>query len=167
MFFRLFLTLILVSFSLVSFPNLVQSETPDEWVQLGRRIHGGFGSYVAMGIRIGLDAMEKLEAKPGELTVIYQDGQFTPCPCVADGLMIATGATPGQNSLKVVPSTVNIKTFGVAIIKNKKTGRSLQYILPLSTRSQLDTWNENLTERERYDAVMNAPADDLFSVKID
>ncbi|QYO62444.1 hypothetical protein [Leptolyngbya sp. 7M] len=35
------------------------TETPDQWVELGRRVHGGFGSYIALGIRIGLDAMQR------------------------------------------------------------------------------------------------------------
>lgn len=46
---------------------------PDEWVRLGERVHGGFGTYVALGIRIGLDAMKRLEAKPRDLDVTYQD----------------------------------------------------------------------------------------------
>ncbi len=145
-------------------PANVRSETPDEWVELGRRVHGGFGSYVAAGIRIGLDAMGRLKASPRELSVIYQDGPFSPCPCVADGIMIATVATPGQNSLTVLPPTVNLNTFGVAIITHKKTGKSLRYTLPRSARSLLDNWNK-LGERERYDAVMETPADSLFVVE--
>ncbi|MEM8778831.1 MAG: formylmethanofuran dehydrogenase subunit E family protein, partial [Cyanobacteria bacterium P01_G01_bin.49] len=156
MFLKLLIALIVVSSSFLGFPNMTEAETADEWVKLGRRIHGAFGSYVVLGIRIGLDAMEKLEAKPGELSVIYQDGPFTPCPCVADGIMIATVATPGQNSLEVVKSTVDPNAFGIAIIKHKKTGKSLEYIIPRKARSLLDDWNEDLTERERYDAVMNA-----------
>lgn len=165
MFWKLLIGLSLINISLIKIPDFVYAETAEEWVELGRRVHGAFGSYVALGIRIGLDAIERLDAQPGELTVIYQDGPFTPCPCVADGIMIATVATPGQNSLKVVPSTVNIDTFGVAIITHKKTGKSLQYIIPKTTRSLLDDWNDNLTERKRYEAVMNATEESLFSVK--
>lgn len=165
MFFRLLTPLFLASCLFLSFSESVHPETPDEWVQLGRRVHGGFGSYVAIGIRIGLDAMERLEAKPRELIVTYQDGPFTPCPCVADGIMIATVATPGQNSLTVLPATVNVNTFGVAIIQHKPTGKALRYTIPRSARSLLDDWNRDLEERDRYDAVMNAPTDSLFSVE--
>ena len=31
-----------------------RAETPEEWVQLGARVHGGFGSFIPVGIRIGL-----------------------------------------------------------------------------------------------------------------
>ena len=28
-------------------------QTPDEWIALGRRVHGGFGTFIPVGIRIG------------------------------------------------------------------------------------------------------------------
>jgi hypothetical protein len=55
-------------------------------------------------------------------------------------------------------------TFGIAIVKNKKTGETLRYTLPRSARSLLDDWN-NLKERDRYNAVMNAPENSLFEVE--
>lgn len=156
------LTFILIT----TFTSVVRAETPQEWVDLGRRIHGGFGSYVAAGIRIGLDAMERLNANPRELEVIYQDGAGSPCPCVADGIMIATIATPGNKTLQVLPNpAINPNTFGIAIIKNKKTGEALRYTLPRSARSLLDGWNKDLNERDRYDAVMKVPVNSLYNVE--
>ncbi len=29
------------------------AETPEEWVKLGARVHGAFGSFIPVGIRIG------------------------------------------------------------------------------------------------------------------
>ena len=140
------------------------AETPEEWVTLGKRVHGGFGSYIALGIRIGLDAMQRLDAKPRDLDVTYQDGANTPCPCVADGIMIATVATPGQNSRRIHPTTPDSSNFGIALIKNKKTGKSLRYVIPATASSLLDKWNQDLNEQQRYDAVMNTSSDSLFSV---
>ena len=162
---RLGCLLICLCFLLPCVP--AQAETPEEWVTLGRRVHGGFGSYIALGIRIGLDAMKRLDAEPRDLDVTYQDGANAPCPCVADGIMIATVATPGQNSLRVLNSKSNSRNFGVAIIKDKKTGESLHYTIPAEARSLLDRWNQDLNERQRYDAVMNAPIDSLFRVDTD
>jgi hypothetical protein len=159
-------TALFICLLLAVHPIRVNAETPDEWVQLGSRIHGGFGSYVAVGIRIGLDAIERLNANPREMEVIYQDGASSPCPCVADGIMIATVATPGNNTLQVLPNrAINPNTFGIAIIKNKKTGESVRYTLPRSAQSLLDDWNRDLQDRDRYDAVMNAPVESLFSVE--
>jgi len=48
-----------------------------------------------MGIRIGLGAEEKLKADPRGLTLLYFTGTKSPCPCIADGIMLATQASPG------------------------------------------------------------------------
>ncbi|MBH8577607.1 hypothetical protein I8752_32515 [Nostocaceae cyanobacterium CENA369] len=108
--------------------------------------------------------MKRLDAKGRELDVTYFDGANAPCPCVADGIMIATVATPGQNSLRVIPSKSDVSNFGIVVIKNKKTGKSLRYVIPAAARSLLDKWNQDLGDRQRYDAVMNASSDSLFRV---
>lgn len=151
--------------SLLGSPAVTYAETPDEWVELGTRVHGGFGSYIALGIRIGLDAMERLEAQRRDLDVTYYNGSSAPCPCVVDGIMIATVATPGQNSLQVKSVASPPNTFGVAKIRHKRTGQVLRYVIPTSAQELLDDWNRNTTGRQRYDAVMNAPESDLFSVE--
>lgn len=47
--------------------STARAETSDEWVKLGERIHGGFGSYIALGIRVHLHAVEQLHTKLREL----------------------------------------------------------------------------------------------------
>jgi formylmethanofuran dehydrogenase subunit E len=74
------------------------AETPEEWVKLGARVHGGFGSFIPVGIRIGEDAMTRLDTKPRELAVVFYQGEGVPCPCSIDGVMLAIGASPGQGS---------------------------------------------------------------------
>jgi hypothetical protein len=44
-----------------------RAETPEQWVELLTRVHGGFGSFLPAGIRIGEDALRRLNAKPREL----------------------------------------------------------------------------------------------------
>jgi formylmethanofuran dehydrogenase subunit E len=67
-----------------------KAETPEEWIALGSRVHGAFGSFIPLGIKIGLDAAERLHAKPRELSVLYYDSEVSPCACFADGIAIAT-----------------------------------------------------------------------------
>ena len=62
-----------------------QGESPEEWVKLGARVHGGFGAFIPVGIRIGEDAMKRLNAQPRELSVVYYSGEGVPCPCSVDG----------------------------------------------------------------------------------
>src|SRR6478735_5256923 len=52
------------------------TETPEEWITLGTRVHGGFGAFIPLGIRIGLDAVQRLNAKPRELTDLLRQQGF-------------------------------------------------------------------------------------------
>ena len=106
---------------LLSSPVAAWAETPAQWVELGARVHGGFGSYIALGIRIGLDAMQRLDAQPRELEITYYNGLTAPCPCVVDGIMIATVSTPGQNSLHVGSIASPPDTFAIAEIRHMRT----------------------------------------------
>lgn len=85
------------------YPSPAFSETREQWIELGARIHGAFGAFIPVGIRIGLDAREKLKADPRGLSVTFYNGEKPPCPCVADGVMIATQASPGQGTLQISP----------------------------------------------------------------
>ena len=78
-----------------------QAQTREQWIELGTRIHGGFGVLIPIGIRIGLDAQARFGAEPRGLSVTFYSGERAPCPCVADGVMLATGASPGQGTLQV------------------------------------------------------------------
>jgi len=44
-------------------PLAANAETPDEWVTLGARVHGGFGAFIPLGILIGLDAVKRLAVR--------------------------------------------------------------------------------------------------------
>ena len=50
---------------LLSLP--ARAETPTEWIELGARVHGAFGAFIPIGIRIGLDAKERIKAEAREL----------------------------------------------------------------------------------------------------
>src|SRR5207247_9865559 len=82
--------------NLLSLP--AQAETPTEWIELGARVHGAFGAFIPIGIRIGLDAKERIKAEPRGLAVTYYTGEKAPCPCIADGVMLATSARPGHGT---------------------------------------------------------------------
>jgi hypothetical protein len=126
-----FLAVLLIAISLGA-----QAQSPEEWIKLGETVHGGFGTLIPLGIRIGLDARERLKAGPRELDVTYLDGSGTPCACVANGILIATSVSPGQGSLRVAADKAPPGFMG-----------------------------EDRSARERYDAVMQAPASSLFTVE--
>ena len=140
------------------------AETREEWITLGERVHGGFGSFIPVGIRIGLDALQKLKAKPREVTVIFWAGPKAPCACAADGILIATSSSPGQGSLRVSPDMGPAGTFAVALITSKQTGASVKYTVAESWLPTLGEMNKTLDPTGRYDAVMKAQG--LFQITL-
>ncbi|HTO63197.1 MAG TPA: formylmethanofuran dehydrogenase subunit E family protein, partial [Bradyrhizobium sp.] len=130
----------------------------------GTRVHGGFGSFIPVGIRIGRDAMERLKAGPRELSVVYYSGDGVPCPCAADGVMLATTASPGQETLQVAAEKSPPGTFAVVVIRPRKGGDGLKYTVPIAWLSRLGEINRTVAiPLDRYHAVMSAP--DLFTVE--
>jgi formylmethanofuran dehydrogenase subunit E len=142
----------------------VQAETPEEWVKLLTRVHGGFGSFLPVGIRIGDDAMRRLDAKPRELSVLFYQGKGTPCPCAADGVMLAVGASPGQGTLQIASERSPPGTFAMVVIRARRGGDGLKYTVPMSLVPKLGEINKTVQDpMARYDAVMALP--EIFSVE--
>jgi formylmethanofuran dehydrogenase subunit E len=135
------------------------SETREQWIELGARIHGGFGAFIPVGIRIGLDAREKLKADLRDLSVTFYNGERPPCPCVADGVMIATQASPGQGTLKISPEKAPPGLMAMIIIRNRKTGEGLKYTISDEWLPTILGWNKS-EPPARFDAAM--AADGLF-----
>jgi formylmethanofuran dehydrogenase subunit E len=145
-----------IAFALaVLFSIPAQAETKDEWIALGARIHGAFGPFIPVGIRIGLDAKEKLKADPRGLTVTYYNGSKPPCPCIADGVMIATQASPGQGTLQISPDKAPDGTMAVIVIKNRKTGEGLRYTIADEWLLKILGWLKS-DPSARYDSAMSA-----------
>jgi formylmethanofuran dehydrogenase subunit E len=139
-----------------------QAETPEEWIKLGERVHGGFGAFIPVGIRIGLDALQRLHAEPRQVTVVYFDSDKAPCACVADGVAIATVASVGQRTLQIASEKAPPGAMAVIIVRHKQSGATAKYTVSDSWVPKLIDMNKTLDTRGRYDAVMNA--DGLFEV---
>ncbi|MBX9842313.1 MAG: formylmethanofuran dehydrogenase subunit E family protein [Xanthobacteraceae bacterium] len=141
-----------------------RAETPEEWVKLGARVHGGFGSFIPVGIRIGEDAMKRLDAKPRELSVVFYQGEGVPCPCSIDGVMLAIGASPGQGTARVAAEKSPPGTFAVVTIRPLKGGDGLKYTVPIAHLPKLGQINSTIQDPlARFHAVMALP--DLFTVE--
>jgi formylmethanofuran dehydrogenase subunit E len=145
---------------LLSLP--AQAETPAQWVELGARVHGAFGAFIPIGIRIGLDAKERIKTGPRGLTVTYYTGEKAPCPCIADGVMLATDASPGQGTLVIAPEKAPVGLLAVVIVRNRKTGEGLRYAVADSLLPKVMEWNQTLDPAGRFDAAMKAEG--LFEV---
>ena len=148
---------------LASWATPLRAETEAEWIALGTRIHGGFGPFIPMGIRIGLDAKEKLKSEARGLTLLYYTGERSPCPCIADGIMLATQSSPGQGTLQIAVEKAPPGLLAVAIVRDRKTGAGLKYLVSDDWLPKVREWIQTLDPAGRYDAVMKA--DGLFKVE--
>ena len=146
----------------LSIPATGHAETKEEWIAVGARVHGAFGPFIPVGIRIGLDATEKLKAEPRGLSVVYYNGTKPPCPCVADGVMIATQASPGQGTLQISRDKAPDGAMAVIIIKNRKTGEGLRYTIADEWLPKILGWIKS-DPSARYDAAM--AAEGLYQVE--
>src|SRR6516164_4841999 len=144
-------------------PLMAGAETPDEWIALGARVHGAFGAFIPLGIKIGLDAVGRLNAKPRELTVLYYDSDASPCACFADGIAIATYVSVGQRTLVIAPEKAPDSALAVVVIRPRQGGPGFKYIIPVSDLAKLGSMNAELDPRGRWEAVMNDGS--LFSVE--
>jgi formylmethanofuran dehydrogenase subunit E len=153
----------LLAVALVAYGSAAKAETPDEWVTLGARVHGAFGSFIPLGIKIGLDATERLHAKPRELSVLYYDSDASPCACFADGIALATYASVGQRTLTIAPEKASPGDAAVIVIRPRQGGAGFKYTIPMSALAKLGPMNKDLDPRGRYDAVM--ATDGLFQVE--
>jgi formylmethanofuran dehydrogenase subunit E len=141
----------------------IVSQTPQEWVALGERVHGGFGTHIALGIRIGLDALDVLGAKRRELDVTFYEGTNSPCPCIADGILIAASASPGQGTLRIAGEKAPDGLLALVVIRHRNDGRILRYEVPDAIRDDLAAWNREKDPLGRYQAVIAADEARLFS----
>jgi formylmethanofuran dehydrogenase subunit E len=144
-------------------PVSARAETKDEWIALGARIHGAFGPFIPIGVRIGLDAMGRLKPGPREIAVIYYNGAKSPCPCVADAVMLATRTSPGQGTFQLSSEKAPDGLIATIVITNRKTGERLSYSIADDWLPKILGWLK-IDPSSRYDAAMNA--DGLFGVEL-
>jgi formylmethanofuran dehydrogenase subunit E len=150
-------------FALSAFdPSAGCAETPEEWIKLGARVHGGFGGFIPVGIRIGLDALDRLKGEPRGVTVTFHSGEKSPCPCIADGVMLATQSSPGQGTLQIAAEKAPPGLLAVILVHDRKSGVGVRYAIKDDWLPKILDWNRNLDPAGRYEAAM--AAQDLFEV---
>ena len=133
-----------------------RAESPDDWINLGTGVHGGFGAFIPAGIRIGLDALERLKVEPRGVSVTFYSGERSPCPCIADGVMLATQASPGQGTVQVAAEKAPAGLLAVVVVRDRKSGRGVRYSVKDTWMARIADWNKALDPMGRYQAVMSA-----------
>lgn len=81
-------------------------------IENGIKLHGHAGPYLNLGIRMGLLALDLLDAKGYfDLSVIVELKNRTPFSCLIDGLQISTGCTMGKGNIQVRENPDFIRAF--------------------------------------------------------
>ena len=142
------------------------AQTAEDWETWGDRVHGAFGSLVAYGVRIGNDALTRLNAARRDVTVEYTDGAKSPCACVLDGISIAVSASLGQRTLKLNDFRTEDGLLARVKVTNKKTGEFAVYELPMSALPLMGSINSEFKSNKRFQAVMGIDSSKLYSVSI-
>jgi FmdE, Molybdenum formylmethanofuran dehydrogenase operon len=140
-------------------------ENRDYWIERGAQAHGGFGSLIALGIRIGEDAMKQLLAERRELDVTYFNGKIAPCPCLVDGISVISMASLGQGTLRISPEPAADGLFGRVVFKHRKTGAAVEYTIPDTVAPLMQSANTQPPDK-RWDIVMDAAENTLFSRRL-
>jgi formylmethanofuran dehydrogenase subunit E len=141
----------------------IPSQTREELIAAGKRVHGGFGTLIALGIRIGTEAGERLGAGPREVDVTYFDSPQAPCACIVDGIMVATSASPGQRTLRIVPEPAGEGLLARVVIRHKRTGGAVEVTIPLEIMSGMREVNGS-EEGVRWAYVMHADRGEHFTL---
>jgi hypothetical protein len=137
----------------------------DYFIQLGEAVHGSFGPLIAVGIRIGDDAMRTLGAGPRQVDVTYFAGPNAPCPCVVDGIMLVTASSPGQGTLRVATDKAAEGQHGRIVIRHRTSGRTAEYVIPASIDALVSESMKGGPDR-RWSLIMDAPEARLFTKRM-
>lgn len=85
----------------------------DEWFAqlLLNELHEHLGAYSIIGVKMGLRAAELLNAPPHSMRVVSAAPPGPPVSCLNDGLLMATGSTPGRGLFEHRPEGAVRATF--------------------------------------------------------
>ncbi len=77
---------------------IVAANGEDEWFAqlLLNELHEHLGAYSIVGVKMALRAAELLNAPPHAMTILSMTPPTQPVSCLNDGLLVATGSTPGR-----------------------------------------------------------------------
>jgi formylmethanofuran dehydrogenase subunit E len=147
-----------------------------ELLEKGLWFHGHKCPAMPMGLRVSLAAMEALgveRAGAGELIALVELDEDHCATCFGDGVQVATGCTFGKGNIK----KLHYGKWGLTLI-DKKQGKAVR-VVPLAAAMEANKRSEFMARRKAgipptripeeisqplVERVMNAPADQLFSV---
>ncbi len=90
---------------------IVGKNGPTEWFAqlLMNELHEHLGAYSIIGVKMGLRAAELLNAPQHGMQVVSHSGPRPPVSCLNDGVIVATGSTPGRGLFRHEPAAAGTR----------------------------------------------------------
>ncbi len=130
-----------------------------DWEE-ARRFHGHLGPWLALGMKIGQEAMRLLNARPHfGVTVRAGCPLAPPASCLLDGLQWMTGATYGKRNLVAEAS----ETVWVEVA-NTRTGESVRFVLREGVPSHLAQQLQTVGDEAASRALFSQPVEEFAEV---
>lgn len=152
-----------------------------EWFAqlLMNELHEHLGSYSIIGVKMGLRAAELLNAPQHGMQVVSYSAAQPPVSCLNDGIIVATGSTPGRALFRHEPGPAGSTrvsficngrqvTLSVKDEYRKKVQATIDELRKIHTledteywdgvrKASLDIW-ENWPRRDLFDVVDRSPS---------
>jgi formylmethanofuran dehydrogenase subunit E len=102
-------------------PHFRSEASDPSWLKFAAQFHGHLGPMMTFGARMGMAALQAVDAKGYFDVEITCEGPFVqpPASCFLDGVQITTGATLGKRNLEWVKGDKI-----VVRVKNTETGKT-------------------------------------------
>lgn len=130
-----------------------------DWEE-ARRFHGHLGPWLALGMKMGEEALRLLEARPHfGVTVRIGCHLAPPVSCLIDGLQWMTGATYGKRNLLAA------ETDAVCVqVTRDETGQSVRFTLRPDVPEAIGRWLAEMGDESASRHLYAMPASELFEI---
>ncbi|MGQ9847411.1 MAG: formylmethanofuran dehydrogenase subunit E family protein, partial [Bacteroidales bacterium] len=140
---------------------------------LTSEIHNHLGIYSIIGVKMGIKAMELLNAPNTAISIKSFAGSTPPLSCLNDGIMVSTGSTPAYNLLKfdttlLYPSAIfcyKNQCFKISLKKEiyEQTANDLNNALLKYSLSSDAYWN--YVRKKAIEQWLNLSRDTIFEIE--
>lgn len=160
--------------------RIIANNGRTEWFAqlLMNELHQHLGVYSVLGVKMGLRAAELLNAPQHGMKIISHVPPRPPFSCLNDGLIVATGCTPGRGRFTHAPETPEVvavtfecngRRIRVALKREYRAqvAASFKALLDKHTLEDHDYWHgvrqlgleiwENWHRRELFEIVADSP----------
>lgn len=155
--------------------KLIKNYGVDEFkaAVLTSEIHNHLGIYSIIGAKMGIKAMELLNAPNTAISIKSYAGNNPPLSCLNDGIMVSTGSTPAYNLLKIdtallYPSAIfcyNKQCFKISLKKEiyEPIANDLNNALLKYSLSSDAYWN--YVRKRAIEEWLNLNRDTIFEIE--